>query len=136
MIFAGTATDLELTAVWKETESGSEFETKDVFSVTFAPNGGSAVATQYVTEGNKAVKPADPTWEGMVFGGWYTDAACTEAFDFDKAIDGNTVVYAKWTASDGGCNGVISSRSAVAIVIALLIVALLVTATFKKRQNN
>ncbi|MCX4312937.1 MAG: InlB B-repeat-containing protein [Clostridia bacterium] len=136
VIFAGTATDLELTAVWKKTEGGSEFETKDVFSVTFAPNGGSAVATQYVTEGNKAVKPADPTWEGMVFGGWYTDAACTEAFDFDKAIDGNTVVYAKWTASDGGCNGVISSRSAVAIVIALLIVALLVTATFKKRQNN
>lgn len=68
------------------------------FTVTFETNGGSAVAAQTVESGKTAAKPADPTKEGSTFGGWFTDADCTAAFDFTKAITANTTVYAKWDA--------------------------------------
>ncbi len=68
------------------------------YTVTFNSNGGSAVAAQTVNSGAKATKPADPTREGYTFGGWYTDEACTQAFNFDTAISANITLYAKWTA--------------------------------------
>ena len=42
-------------------------------------------------------KPADPSAEGWVFGGWYTDAACTSKFDFSKRLEYNVTLFAKWT---------------------------------------
>ena len=48
------------------------------------------------------VKPTDPTREGYLFGGWYTDAECTDGneFDFeanDGWVDEDITLYAKWT---------------------------------------
>ena len=52
-------------------------------------------------EGNvqTTVKPTDPEWAGYEFGGWYTDAACTDGneFEFGNTLSANTTVYAKWT---------------------------------------
>ena len=58
-------------------------------------------------KGNKLVKPADPTREGYTFAGWYTDEACTEAYDFSAAVTANMTLYAKWTknAVNPGGNG-------------------------------
>lgn len=66
------------------------------YIVTFDTQGGSAVSPQGVTAGGKATKPGDPTKAGYTFGGWYKDAACTEEFSFDSAINADTTVYAKW----------------------------------------
>ena len=42
-------------------------------------------------------RPADPVAPGFVFEGWYRDSECTSSFDFDSAVSGDTIVYAKWT---------------------------------------
>ena len=74
--------------------------TPTTFTVTFNTNGGSAVVSQTVADGSKAVKPdTDPTKEGCTFDGWYQDATFTAAFDFNTAITADTTIYAKWTES-------------------------------------
>ena len=35
-------------------------------------------------------------WDGYSFGGWYTEAACQNAFDFETAITKDMTLYAKW----------------------------------------
>jgi len=44
-------------------------------------------------------RPADPTWDGYEFGGWYTDPDCTNEFVFGGELSHDTTVYAKWTPS-------------------------------------
>ncbi len=83
--------------------------------ITFNSQGGSEVPNQLVwtrqssTSTSAAVdcalvKPTDPTRTGYTFGGWYTDAACTNGneFDFDNQtqIRTDTTLYAKWTADE------------------------------------
>lgn len=46
----------------------------------------------------KVQKPADPEKRGLVFGGWYTDEKCQNAFDFNSQIYEDITLYAKWTA--------------------------------------
>lgn len=66
------------------------------YTVTFNSNGGSSVSSQTVEEGEKVSKPTDPTRDGYTFGGWYTDSACTQAYDFNTEVSGNITLYAKW----------------------------------------
>ena len=51
----------------------------------------------------KVEKPQDPTRKGYTFGGWYTDAACTDGREFDFSdsqtqVRADITLYAKWTA--------------------------------------
>ena len=41
-------------------------------------------------------EPAEPTWEGHTFVGWYTDKDGTTPFVFGQELTANTTVYAKW----------------------------------------
>lgn len=84
-------------------------------TVTFNTQGGSTIAPVSVPRGKKVSAPADPTKTGAlaegfylgdfpdpdnadyVFGGWYTDAACTTPYDFDSQLWSNQTLYAKWT---------------------------------------
>ena len=64
------------------------------YTVTFNTNGGSAVASQTVAGGSKAVKPdIDPTKEGFAFDGWYDG---NTAFDFNTEINENLTLTAHW----------------------------------------
>ena len=68
------------------------------YQFVFNVNGhGEWPQTQTINAGETATRPADPTADGYVFGGWYTDSACTIAFNFNTPINQNTTVYAKWT---------------------------------------
>ena len=67
------------------------------YTVSFNSNGGSAVESQTVADGNKATKPTDPAKSGYTFGGWYTDSACSSAYDFNSAVTTDITLYAKWT---------------------------------------
>ena len=72
--------------------------TPPTYTVTFNANGhGTAPAAQTVTQGSKATQPAAPTATGYTFGGWYREAGCTNAFDFNTAINADITLYAKWT---------------------------------------
>lgn len=91
-------------------DSGTLFKLGAVesWTVSFSSNGGSACDTKFVaTTDGKLVKPADPTREGYTFGGWYTDEACTEAYDFSTPVTADMTLYAKWTknATNPGGNG-------------------------------
>lgn len=91
-------------------DSGTLFKLGAVesWTVSFNSNGGSACDTKFVaTADGKLTKPADPTREGYTFGGWYTDEACTQAYDFSTPVAADLTLYAKWTknASNPGGNG-------------------------------
>lgn len=91
-------------------DSGTLFKLGAVesWTVSFNSNGGSACDTKFVaTADGKLVKPADPTREGYTFGGWYTDEACTQAYDFSTPVTADMTLYAKWTknATNPGGNG-------------------------------
>jgi len=91
-------------------DSGTLFKLGAVesWTVSFNSNGGSACDTKFVaTADGKLTKPADPTREGYTFGGWYTDEACTQAYDFGTPVTADLTLYAKWTknAVNPGGNG-------------------------------
>lgn len=67
-------------------------------TVTFNSNGGSDVPGQ-IRANAAATKPADPTRSGYVFAGWYTDEACTAAYDFTQPVTDSVTLYAKWEAA-------------------------------------
>lgn len=68
------------------------------YTVTFDSQDGSAVASVEVESGNKVTKPTDPRKEGHTFGGWYKEAACTNAWNFETdTVTGPTTLYAKWS---------------------------------------
>lgn len=69
-----------------------------LYTVTFNSNGGSDVPGQ-IRANAAATKPADPTRSGYVFAGWYTDEACTAAYDFTQPVTDNVTLYAKWEAA-------------------------------------
>ena len=66
------------------------------YTVTFDSNGGSSVAKQTVASGKTVSEPADPTREGYVFDGWYTDEELTQAYDFSDKVTKSFTLYAKW----------------------------------------
>ena len=69
-------------------------------TLTFNMQGhGTAPTSQIIWNGNTFTQPAEPpTAQGWTFGGWYSNAACTEEFDFTAAVSNNVTAYAKWTA--------------------------------------
>lgn len=79
--------------------------TGTTYTVTFNSNGGTAVASQTVTAGGKASQPDNPTREGYNFGGWYSNSALTEVYNFAAEVTGNITVYAKWTEKQGTSPG-------------------------------
>ena len=87
-------------------DSGTLFKLNGGVKVSFETGEGSKVDFQTTADG-KLVKPADPTREGYTFGGWYTDEACTEAYDFSTPVTADMTLYAKWTknAVNPGSNG-------------------------------
>jgi len=59
------------------------------------------VASQSVAQNGKATQPASPTRDGFVFAGWYTDAALSNAYDFNRNVTASITLYAKWTEVQG-----------------------------------
>ena len=71
-------------------------EAGEQLTVTFNSNGGSEVEAQSVDYNGTATKPEDPTKEGFIFGGWYSDEDLTEAYNFSTKVTANITLYAKW----------------------------------------
>lgn len=85
---APVESDITVYARWKIVE----------YTVVFNMNGhGSQVPEQQVEKGDCVQVPDDPAEIGYVFGGWYTDEACTEAWDPEGAPTANMQLYALWS---------------------------------------
>ncbi len=87
------ASDITLYARWMKNPQ----PTPETYTVTFDSNGGSAVGSVTVTEGETVAKPQAPTREDYTFEGWYKNSDLTEewSFDSDKVTE-NVTLYAKW----------------------------------------
>lgn len=85
----------------KITVSGGTFKNgaSGVWTVTFNTNGGTPEPESQIRANLPATKPDDPTRSGYVFAGWYTDEACTAAYDFTQPVTDNITLYAKWEAA-------------------------------------
>ena len=94
--------DVTLYAIYEGTQA----------TVTFDYGGESGLSRQRVWVGDKVDQPEDPQRDHYDFGGWYTDAACTDGneFDFDTAIEGDLTLYAKWKNFSSHHNWVEESR--------------------------
>ena len=72
------------------------------FDVTFNMQGhGTQVEPQNILGGGKVEEPATTDITGWDFGGWFTNAACSEGKEWAFAtatVSQDTVLYAKWTA--------------------------------------
>ena len=78
------------------------------YNVTFDANGKDAAVPdpQRVKEGKTATEPSTkPQCKGYVFAGWYTDEACTKAYDFATAVTADMTLYAKWVKNAADNNG-------------------------------
>ena len=81
-------------------DSGTLFKLNAGVKVSFSAGEGSKVDFQTTAANGSITKPADPTREGYTFAGWYTDEACTEAYDFSVAVTADLTLYAKWTKNE------------------------------------
>ena len=66
---------------------------KKEFTISFNSNGGTDVASQIVVEGNKVVKPADPTKENYNFYRWEYQ---NKEYDFNTKVTGEMTLEAIW----------------------------------------
>ena len=67
--------------------------------VTFNSNGGSDInAITGLTYGTVITAPTAPTKENATFAGWFSDSACTKAWNFAKdTVTADLTLYAKWS---------------------------------------
>ncbi|WP_459186658.1 InlB B-repeat-containing protein [Parabacteroides sp. APC149_11_2_Y6] len=81
------------------------------YIVTFNTQGGSNIDALKVVEGQKVTKPQDPTKENYIFSGWFKEAGCTTAWDFDKeTVMSNVTLYAKWVEAAQACTVTFDSQ--------------------------
>lgn len=73
----------------------AQFETI-TFTVSIDKQDDSPVTNIVVDYGETVPAQTEPTREGYIFGGWYTDAECTEEYDFDTPVTSAFTLYAKW----------------------------------------
>lgn len=66
-------------------------------TVTFNSNGGSDVPEQI--RANAAATKPDSRKAGYTLVGWYTNEACTAAYDFTQPVTDSVTLYAKWEAA-------------------------------------
>ena len=76
--------------------SSSSGATTQTYTAQFDTNGGSAVGKVKTDKNGKIERPADPTKEGYIFVGWYSDSKLTKPFDFSAELTANSTLYAKW----------------------------------------
>ncbi len=65
--------------------------------ITFKPNNGEPDTTIVVLTGEFIPRPSVPVKDGYIFIGWYTDEACTVAWNFEaNKVEYHTVLYGGW----------------------------------------
>ena len=106
------------------------------YTMAFETNGGSAVESQTVCEGDLFYKPSNPKKEGFKFVGWYTDEACTREYDFKQTASSDIKLYAKWEAEGAertGCGSSIGTPMLLGGTVVLLSAAAFI---FKKKSER
>lgn len=93
--FNGTVTNNQAGIISGGTYNGSVYGT--FYTVAFVSNGGTAVPNQKYA--NTPVPAPTVSRAGYTLVGWYTDEACTAAYDFTQPVTDSVTLYAKWEAA-------------------------------------
>ena len=93
--FNGTVTNEAAGRISGGTYNGSVYGT--FYTVAFVSNGGTAVPNQKYA--NTPVTAPTVSRAGYTLVGWYTDEACTAAYDFTQPVTNSVTLYAKWEAA-------------------------------------
>ncbi len=88
-------------AAYGDSDSATVNSALSVYAVNFKRNYNGSDTTVYqeqiIFDGGKAAMPEQPARSGYTFGGWYTEAVCTNAWNFiNNPVIENTILYAKW----------------------------------------
>ncbi len=125
---------------WGDETAVAEFA--KAVKVTFVVNGGSAVEERVTYEGGVFSKPINPKKEGYKFGGWFTDEACTNKYDWKTVATGDLTLYALWTPlseepEKTGCGcGAITIAGGIGGGAALVGLAALIPFAFGRKRKN
>lgn len=66
-------------------------------NITFRPNNGEPDTTIIVLTGEFIPRPTTPIRNGYTFNGWYTDEACTVAWNFEvNKVEEHMILYGGW----------------------------------------
>ena len=101
--------NIPMTLTFDGNNAGSHFEfnsnlikkqDQEQVKVTFDPQGGSPTPdSQQVEKGKVATNPTkQPTKDGYIFTGWYTEKECKNKYDFSTAVEKDITLYAGWEA--------------------------------------
>lgn len=93
--FNGTVTNEAAGRISGGTYNGSVYGT--FYTVAFVSNGGTAVPNQKYA--NTPVTAPTVSRAGYTLVGWYTDEACTAAYNFTQPVTDSVTLYAKWEAA-------------------------------------
>lgn len=93
--FNGSVTNEGAGRISGGTYNGSVYGT--FYTVAFVSNGGTAVPNQKYA--NTPVTAPTVSRAGYTLVGWYTDEACTAAYDFTQPVTDSVTLYAKWEAA-------------------------------------
>ena len=80
----------------KSTDYASNLIGIKLCTVTFDTRNGSAPSSEECISNTAIAEPGRPSKTGWVFGGWFTDEACTKKFDFSTPMTDDLTLYAGW----------------------------------------
>jgi uncharacterized repeat protein (TIGR02543 family) len=103
--FVGWYKEAALTTLWdfqtdKVTDDTTLYAKWQInsYTVSFHSNGGSSVHSVTAIYNTTITEPAQPTRNGAIFSGWYTDRSYQTMWDFSKnKVTTDTTLYALWT---------------------------------------
>jgi len=84
-------------AITENSTAKAKWTDKDVFKVeikNYKANGDSI--TLDVIDGEKIIKPENPSKEGYTFKGYFADSGLTTQVDFTQPVTANLTIYTKW----------------------------------------
>ncbi|MDR2828086.1 MAG: InlB B-repeat-containing protein, partial [Acholeplasmatales bacterium] len=70
------------------------------YTVSFDTDNGSLVSAQILLENEKVAEPKNPTKDGYIFSGWYTNTTYTTIYDFDTIVEHSFTLYSYWVYDD------------------------------------
>lgn len=92
--------DLRDRPFWRlRTGNGGGDTYRVTFNLSYNAPADKQIAAVEVASGETVARPTDPTRDGYVFDGWYTDAVFMNEYSFDTPVTSDITLRAKWVQS-------------------------------------